>query len=395
MKNPADRGSNPRTPVKKRKMKQARNFWISVSVLVGTCIGAGVLGIPYVASQAGFFVALAYIILIGAIILFVNLYLGEITLRTKGSHQLIGYAKIYLGIRGRRLMEFATIFGIYAAIVAYMLGIGESISFLIFGNSGHTTLFGVLFAFVMSGLLWKAMKSLKRFEKIGVAIILGLLIAIFFILFNQVEVVNLLYFNIGNIFLPFGVILFALMSFHAIPEIEIILQKNEKMMKRVVIVGTLVCVVFYALFALMVVGFKGVETPEIATLALGTVFVFLGMFTMFTSWLSLGNALDEGFRFDELIKKRWKSWMLVALVPIIIFLLTRFFEFFSFTKILSIGGVVSGGLMAILILLIVKKAKKHGNRKPEYSVPANWIVIAFLILIFVLGVIRELWLVVR
>jgi len=374
--------------------KEKRNFWISVSVLIGTCIGAGVLGIPYVAAQAGFFVALAYILLIGAIILVVNLYLGEISLRTKGDHQLIGYAQRYLGRKGKHFMEFATIFGIYAAIIAYMLGIGESISFLIFGDSSYTTLLGVLFGIGMAGLLWKAMKSLKRFEKIGVAIVLGLLIAIFFMFFNQIEAVNLIYFNIGNVFLPFGVILFALMSFYAIPQIEILLHKNEKLMKKVLILGTLVCVVFYILFALVVVGFKGAETPEIATLALGTVFVFLGMFTMFTSWLALGNALDESFRFDERLKK-YKSWIFTALVPILLFLFIRFFEFFSFTKILSIGGVVSGGLLAILIMLMVKKAKKKGNRKPEYSLPVNWFIIGFLILVFVLGIVREIWMALR
>lgn len=371
-----------------------KKFWISTSVLIGTCIGAGVLGIPYVAAQAGFFVALAYILLIGAIILLVNLYLGEISLRTKGDHQLIGYTQKYLGIKGRRLMEFATIFGIYAAITAYMLGIGESISFLIFGNSNYTTHFGVLFGLGMSGLLWKAMKSLKRFEKIAVSIVLGLLVVIFVLFFNQIEPLNLIYFDVGNVLLPFGVILFALMSFHAIPEIRIVLEGDKKLMKRIILLGTVVCIIFYALFALVVVGFKGAETPEIATLALGTVFVFLGIFTMFTSWLSLGNALDESFRFDERMKKR-NSWILISFAPILIFLIIRFFDFFSFTKILSIGGVVSGGLLAILVLLMTKKAKKEGNRHPEYSVPVNWFIIGFLILIFILGVVRELWLALR
>ena len=51
-------------------MKQEnKRFLVAVSILIGTCIGAGVLGIPYVAAQAGFFVALAYILLIGGIIL--------------------------------------------------------------------------------------------------------------------------------------------------------------------------------------------------------------------------------------------------------------------------------------------------------------------------------------
>jgi amino acid permease len=373
---------------------EKKKFWTATSILIGTCIGAGVLGIPYVAAQAGFLVALGYILLIGGLILVVNLYLGEISLRTRGDHQLIGYARRYLGKRGKRFMEFATIFGIYAAIIAYMLGIGQSISFLVFGDSSYTTLFGILFGVGMSGLLWRGMKALKRYERIGVAVVLSLLLLIVVLFFNKIEAVNLIYFNVGNIFLPFGVILFALMSFHAIPEVELVLTNHEKLMKRILITGTLVSVTFYILFALVVVGFMGTQTPEIATLALGTVFVFLGMFTMFTSWLALGNALEESFMFDEKIKKR-KAWILVSLVPILLFLGIRFFEFFSFTKILSIGGVVSGGLMAILIMLMIKNAKKKGNRKPEYKMPVNWFVIGFLILVFALGVVREIWLALR
>ena len=122
--------------------------------------------------------------------------------------------------------------------------------------------------------------------------------------------------------------------------------------------------------------------------------MFLGMFTMFTSWFALGNALEDSFMFDERVRKR-KAWIFVSLVPILIFLAVRFVGFFSFTKILSIGGVVSGGLAAVLILLMIKKAKKKGNRKPEYSMPVNWFVIWFLILIFVLGVVREIWMALR
>jgi len=272
-----------------------------------------------------------------------------------------------------------------------MLGIGESISFLISGNSSYTTLFGILFGVGMSGLLWRGMKALKKYEKIGVSIVLGLLVLIVILFSNKIEVANLIYFNVGNIILPFGVILFALMSFHAIPEVKIVLYKKEKLMKKVLIFGTLISVIFYSLFTLVVVGFKGIATPEIATLALGTVFVFLGIFTMFTSWFALGNALEENFMFDERMRKK-KAWVLTSFMPILIFLIIRFFEFFSFTHILSIGGVFSGGLVAILILLMIKKAKKKGSRKPEYSMPVNWFIIWFLILIFVLGVVREIFL---
>ena len=371
-----------------------KKFLIATSVLVGTCIGAGVLGIPYVAAQAGFLVALAYIFLIGAIILFVNLYLGEVSLRTKGKHQLPGYADKYLGKRKKWLMAFATIFGIYSAIVAYILGIGESLSFLIFENANYTTLFGILFGLFMSSLLWKGMKSLKRFEKWGVGIIFLLLLGIFFIFIKDVSVNNLIYFNLGNVFLPLGVVLFALMSFHAIPEVNILLRRNKKLMKKIIFTGTLISVIFYILFALVVVGFKGLQTPEIATLALGKIFIVLGIFTMFTSYLALGNALREDFMYDDKMKRK-KAWFLASITPIFIFFIIEIFGFFSFTKILSIGGVVSGGLIGILILFMVKKAKRTGKRKPEYKLPINWWIIGILSLIFILGVVREIWLAIR
>ena len=371
---------------------EKKKFFVAVSILIGTCIGAGVLGIPYVAAQAGFIVTLVYILLIGLMLLFVNLYLGEISLRTKGNHQLPGYAEKYLGKRGKSLMQFAIIFGVYAAILAYTFGIGKSLSYLFFGNPTHTVLFGIVFSLIMSLLLWKGIKDLKKFEKIGVSLILLLLALIFFVFIDKVRFANLITFNISNIFLPFGVVLFALLSFHAIPEVEIVLHRNEKLAKKVLITGTLISVIFYILFALVVVGFKGAQTPEVATLSLGPLFILLGIFTMFTSWLSLGNALNINFTLDNKIKKGI-SWFLVAIIPIFLFLFIQFFSFFSFTRILSFGGVISGGLIAILVLLMVKKAKKKGNRKPEYSIPVNWFIIGFLILIFLLAVIREVWII--
>lgn len=367
-----------------------KKYLVASSILIGSCIGAGVLGIPYVAAQSGFFVALAYIFLIGGIILLVNLYLGEIVLRTKGDHQLIGYAEKYLGRRARHFMEFAVIFGVYAALIAYMLGVGRSLSFLFFGNMTYEILFGVLFGIGMVFLLKRGLRSLKKFEKIGVIIILALLLVICFVFARDIQTFNLLGFNPSLLFLPFGVVLFALMSFKAIPEVKLVLKRNEKQFKKVLFTGTLVSVIFYTLFTLVVVGFKGSETPQVATLVLGPIFIFLGIFTMFTSYLAGGNALRESFQFDERYSKK-TSWLLASVIPIGLFLLTQLTDFFSFTKILSMGGVVSGGIIAIVVLLMIKKAKIHGNRTPEYTVPARWGVIGILVLIFLIGVIKGIF----
>ncbi len=369
--------------------QKSKLFLAGISILIGTAIGAGILGIPYVVAKSGFLIGLAHIILLGAIILLANLYLGEILLRTKGKHQLGGYAKKYLGKTGSFFMSFAFIFGIYSAILAYLVGISESFSFLFFGNFNYSILIGIFFGIFMSYLLWRGLKALKNFEKVGVGaiFILFILIAIFFT--KKISFANLIAINSNFLFLPFGVVLFALLSFSAIPEINFILRKDKILMKKILATGTLITILFYVLFTFIVVGFKGIETPEIATIALGSIFIVLGIFTMFTSYLALGNALQDSFIYDFKYKKI-KAWFFSALIPIFIFLVIIAFEYFTFTKILSIGGVISGGLMAILILLMTKKAKLQGDRKPEFSIKINWFVIVLLSLIFVLGIVREI-----
>ncbi|MDA3837326.1 MAG: hypothetical protein PF542_06935 [Nanoarchaeota archaeon] len=366
-----------------------KQYLTASSILVGTCIGAGVLGIPYIAAQSGFFVALAYILFVGFLIYTVNSFLGEVALRTKGDHQLIGYVQKYLGMKARHIMEFAVVFGIYAGLIAYMLGMGKSLSYLFFGNVSYEIHFGILAGVVMAYLLKDGIKSLKKFEKIGVLIVLGLLVVIIGLFIPKVVMSNLLGFNQANLLLPFGVVLFAFMSFNSIPEIKIVLKNNEHQFKKVLLTGTIVSIIFYSLFTLVVLGSEGGGTPEVATLGLGSVFVILGIFTMFTSYLANGNALCESFQFDERCSEN-KSWILASLVPIVLFVLSQLTDFFSFSRILSIGGVVSGGIVAILALLMINKAKEKGNRKAEYSMNSNWWILGFLILIFVFGVIIEL-----
>lgn len=368
---------------------EEKKLLVAISIIVGTCIGAGVLGIPYIAAQSGFFVTMAYILVVGAIIFLVNMYLGEVSLRTKGHHQIVGYAEKYIGKKGLVLTQFAFIFGIYSAIIAYLFGVGESLSFLIIGNIDKALPLAILFGIFMSVLLWRGFKSLKRFEELGVTAVLFLLIIIILMFIRDTNINNLMTFNLSNIFLPFGVVLFSLLSFHAIPEVKIVLSKNRKLMKEALFFGTLIPIVFYILFTLVVVGFKGAMTPEIATFALGPIFVILGIFTMFTSYLALGFALEENLKYDEKMKRK-NAWIISSIIPIGLYLIVKLFDYFSFTKILGIGGVVSGGIIGIAILWMNKVAKKKGDRKPEYSVPINWFIISVLCFIFIAGVVIEL-----
>jgi len=362
-----------------------KKLFAAIATLCGTIIGAGFLGIPYVASKSGFIIGLFWIVVLGLVMLYVKLCIGEVILRTKGRHQLTGYAEKYLGKTGKILMFFAMFFGIYSALVAYLIGQGESLSFLFFGNIGNTLLMGIVFFALMGFLTYQGFNALKKWESVAMIIVLSVIFLIFVYFSPNIKLENLSGFNPSNFFVPFGVVLFALLGTAAMPEVERILFREEKLLKKTVVIGSLIPIIVYIIFTLVVVG-SFVQIPEVSTLALGKIFVFLGIITMFTAYFSISIAIRDMYRFDFGLS-RTKSWFLANAAPFILFLLIQIFGLASFIQILNMGGIVAGGLTAITVLLMNYKAKKFGNRNPEYEIKINWLIIILLSLLFIAGVV--------
>ena len=160
-------------------------------------------------------------------------------------------------------------------------------------------------------------------------------------------------------------------------------------MKKSILISHTICFLTYVLFTIAILGEKGSLTPQIATLSLGKPFIILGIMTMFTSYLSLSIALKDTFTSDYNISKK-KSWLITIITPLFLYILLALTKQDSFTKVLSIGGIISGGLAATLILIMVSKAKLQGKRKPEYSMYYNDWFAYILILIFILAAVLEI-----
>ncbi len=363
-------------------------FLPALAVLVGTAVGAGYLGIPSVVGKSGFIPGAIYLVLVAVFILFTQLYLGEVSLRTKQTHQLTGYAERYLGKTGKYFMFLTMIFGIYSALSAYLLAQGKSLSYVFLGSEGYSLLFSLAFWFFMAGLTYIGLKALKRYEKIGFGLVIATLIIIVIVFSGSIKAENLSYVNSKNVFLPFGIILFSYLAFSAMPEVRRVLSGQEKIMKKVIFFGLAIPCMIYLVFTSILVGNFGENIPEIATFALGRFFSILAVLTMFTAFFTLTIAIRDMFRFDFRLG-RFRGWLLATFVPLILFLLIYYFKLAGFVQILSISGIISGGLAGILILLMNKRAKKLGNRKPEYAIRINWWIIAAMSAIFVAAVLAE------
>lgn len=364
----------------------------AISILTGTIIGAGVLGIPFVVMQSGFLIGALEIILLGFAILTTNLFVGEVVLRTKGNHQLTGYAEKYLGKTGKKIMTVTMVFGTYGALLAYIIGEGESL-FAIFQNLSPV-IFSLIFFCVVSTIVFIGLKVIKRVEVLFSLTVLAIIIGISIVSITNMNINNLTTISLPNLFIPYGTILFAFAGAAAIPEMKEILIRKRKIMKKSILIGSLIPLIAYFLFAAFTIGVTGFNTTEIATIGLGRVLgqkmVLFGnlfaIFAMGTSFLTLGLALKEMFHYDYKLNKNL-AWILTCIIPIVAFLL----GIKSFIKTIGTTGAIAGGVEGTLLVLMFIASKKKGDRKPEYELKKHLSIAALLILVYIGGIIYTVY----
>lgn len=361
-----------------------KEVFSAIWTLLGITLGAGILGLPYVFYKAGFYTGLVVVLITAVLMIITHLYLGEVILRTKGKHQLTGLAEKYLGSKGKIVMFLANSFSLYGALAAYVIGSGQALG-IIFGTS--ILLNKVLFLLVLAPLIYFGIKILKNFESIATPIKILVALVLSIVLLRFINFTNIQGFQFSNLLIPYGVSIFAFTGISALPEINEEL-KNKRNMYKAIIIGMILTLFVYLLFAFAVVGSSKIVS-EVATTSLSNLGknfeIFANIFALFamgTAFVALGFALKENFTLDYKIKNSY-AWLLVIIVPIILSLT----GFFGFVKLIELSGAISIGVMLFMILIMHSRAKKLGDRKPEYEMFDNKIMKIIIGLVLVIGIV--------
>ncbi len=367
------------------------NFWIAVFALVGTTIGAGIFGLPYVFSKAGFLLGFLELLLLVFVVALIQQILGEIALRTPGRARLVSYAAGYLGYAWRTSVMISVLLGGIGVMLVYIILGGEFLGGLI-GRSafdGSVAFFAVWFLAVLM-----RPRTFGRAEfYVSFAVIL---IIVLISLFNAgyVDLNNFKNFNLKNVLLPYGVILFAITGYTVIPEMEDILGSEKRRLRKAVIYGTLIPPLVYLIFIFAVLGVSGpLTSPEaVSGLAktLNSAFIlklgsFLGLLAVFGAALSHGVYLKETLWYDLKLNK-WLSWVLTGAAPLLLFLAGAR----GFIEVIGLVGALFFGFQAAVILMIHRKAKTS-EIKPAYEINLPEAVYYALGAFVILGALLEVW----
>lgn len=330
------------------------------ATLIGTVIGAGIFGVPFVIAKIGFIPGSLYLLILGFFVLLLNLAYGQVVFHTPGDHQLTGYAQIYLGKPGKILAAGAIFISCYGALLAYLIKTGEFLA-LIF-NSQNSLFFSLSFFIIASAALFFGLKTISFLEGLLVTLLLGLILFIAIFSFGKINPAHFTAFDSHYLFLPFGVILFALFGTSAIPEMEEILRRKRQNLFKAIIIGSLIPVFVYFLFSFVIIGISGPQTSDDAISGL-TAFLpswivnlsaFLGVITMSTSYLTLGYALREVY-FRDFKFSRNQAFFSAVFPPLIIFLSGAK----SFISVLELTGIFTAVLQGILIVSLFFKTNQR------------------------------------
>ena len=371
-----------------------RSTIYATATLVGTIVGAGMFGIPYVVAQSGFLIGAVFLFILTIVSILLHLAYGEIAYKTPGKHRLVGYAEHYLGKYGKVIVTISLLIGFFGSLLVYIIISGEFLSELfspLFGGSSFV--YSLIFFAIGSLGVLKGLKLIEQLELVIGLLLCGIVLLIFFSGIFHLDVSNLKSINLKQFFLPYGVILWALAGGAAVPELKEVVKGNGKSYKKAIVLGTLIPAVLYFLFMFVVVGVSGGQTsPEAIqglTGILGKEITYIGAafgaLASITSFFVIGLALKKVFWYDYRINKNL-SWFLVCFIPLLGFLL----GLREFIPIIGFLGVFLGAIESVSIILIYKKVSRIKKADLDYNLKLPKIVIFSLIVLFILGFIYQI-----
>ncbi len=376
-----------------------KNYFHAVATLIGTIIGVGIFAIPYVISKSGIILLFVYLPLLGIVQYFLHKLYAEIILSTKERHRLPGYAEKYFGKSGKKITLVLVLIGNYGGLLAYIIVGGIFLQQLLGPYFGGNVFFYSTALFILeAAAVLMGMKLLASAELIMVGLLLLMVALITWRGWGYVNLDNYSLIDWSNVFLPYGPIFFAVGGEAAIPSVCRLLARQKENIKSAIAWGTFIPVAVMLFFTVLAVGITGNNTTPDTLAGLNSIIgngvvvfaLIFGLLAIITSFLVLAQAVKEVYWWDLGMNKKL-AWGLSCIVPYFLYLI----GFQNLIKVISLTGAVVGGVLGIVVICLVFKVKRKKELAPIISNNLSKPFAYFLSLLFILGLIYEIWAVLR
>lgn len=353
-------------------------------LICGSCVGAGMLGLPIQTGIGGFFPSISAFLLVWFFMLSSGLILLEVNARFSIKANLLSMTSKILGPFGKVLCWIFYLFLFYAILVAYMAASGNILShflvthFLFQLTPVHATLFFVTAIGILTFFGTKTVDLANRFLMFFKILffILVILFCFTFIKPHLLEHSQALYMakSIPILITAFG--------FHnMIPTLLSYSGGNKDHVRKSIVYGSLLSLAIYLIWQFLVLGIiplngtisissalkSGIEASQLLSEYLGKSVIGLfiqglGFFAILTSFLTqshtLSDFLSDGLKLKETKQHQVLALILTLLPPLILTVLNPdvFYTALNFA-----GGICTVVLFGILPSLMLWKIQ---NQQP-------------------------------
>ncbi len=379
-------------------------FLKGIGIIVGLVFGAGIFALPFAIARAGVLWGIIHLLIATSLIVLLLFLYAEVAYHTKGKHRFTGYVDLILGKKTKFFSFLIVIFSYYGTLLIYgVLGgifLSNFLSVLdVRGLDTENTFVLSLLFFAIGSIL--VLLELDKIALINFYLTIPLVGFVFYLVYSSFPFVNLANFPLtldgfsvsGGWFIPYGVWLFSLGGFAAIPEVrDIYTTSSLKSLKKVILISVLLCVFLYCLFIFSILGVSGLNTSPDSFAGVFSILgpriilvgSIIGLLAVFTSFLALGIDLRGVYRYDFGLSKIL-AWFFVIVPPIFLFWL----GLHDFTLILSLVGSVGLGFIGIIIILMARKLRKENVIKNGVRIGA--LIEIFISVAILVAVVYEIW----
>ncbi len=341
-------------------------FYENIFLLLGTIIGAGIFSLPIALKQTGWLFFLFTITGLSLLLAQTDSLFREIVESIPEKHQLPGYAKIILGDKISKLSTFLLLVSTFGALLAYLIIGGDFLGNVLQISSWYGS---IIFFVAIFLITFFAGKKIEEFDVLFTVIKIVLIVGIIVSCLGPLTGFAIRFIPaVGNNPLGgYGSILFALTGISIIPEL-----KKTKHIHKSILIAEIIVLVFYLLFSVMLYPYLSADSFVFKSL----LFDITGVFTILSPYLMLSMVGNDLLVKDLKVNKN-HSYIMMLGIPILLFLV----GFTSFMNVISFTGGVFLGSMVLIVTFMYKKKFPHKHT----------LVIPIIQIVFIIGVILEIW----
>ncbi len=374
-------------------------------LITGSCIGAGMLGLPILTGIPGFFPSSAMFIIAWLFMLTTAILMVEILGWFDKPVNLISMVEHTLGSVGKTLCWFLYLFLFYALLVAYMSASGNHVSLFIESNF-HLPLpnwAGSLFFVIVFG--WMVYLGTKPVDHLNRYLMYGKILSFILLIVLGIQYIVprfLLRFQPKYALFTFPILIISFGFHNMVPVLMKYMGGDRKRVRKSIYAGSFLTVFIYIIWEIVTLGvlpygdifhsYKiDVDAAQALRTYLGSSFIgysaqSLAFFAILTSFLaqalSLTNFLSDGFKIKY--KERENIWMcLLALLPPLAF--SILFPDFFFQALNFAGGICAVVLFGIFPALMTWIGRYQKRKLLPDRVPGGrpLLILIFLIACFI------------